>query len=247
MFLFGFVSVAFTVLMLAVASVFDFKFREVPDKVWVIAVAVGLLLSLASLKVEVMQAFVFSAGLVFVFVFVLHKAGEIFPILYIGGGDLKALVAVASLNQFASPAQTVYFSLSVFVNALLLSAVAVPVCVFAWNLFRANKPQNPLFYFIGYPVKISSIKCNSFVSPLEKVSFDGKGKRQVDLVPNVDPDDEFERLKKLVAEKKIKDLVWVTPLPPFMFALLAGYIISIFFSTNLLFLIIFSIIGSISF
>lgn len=244
MFLFGFVSVAFTVLMLAAASVFDLRFREVPDKVWVIAVAAGLLLSLASLEIETVQAFVFSAGLVFAFIVVLHKAGEIFPILYIGGGDLKALVAVASLNQFANPAQTVYFSLSVFVNALLLSAVAIPVCVFAWNLFRANRPQNLLFYFIGYPVKISSIKCNSFVSPLEKVSFDREEKRQVDFVPNVDPDDEFERLKRLVAEKKIKDSIWVTPLPPFMFALLAGYLAAVFFG-NLLFILIFSVMGSV--
>lgn len=221
------IGVALTLLMLLIATVLDIKKREVGNILWFVFGLIGL--ALIFFETQGAYSLLFNVFMnVFLVVFVvaiLFALGRATTLLYIGDADLKGLIVLALLNYNLGW----FFSLAVFVGGLVL-VLLIPIYLFLRNSFESTKIEKEyadnkfMLYFLGRKVKITKAS-PLFSTPLELIRVSGKKVyRTLSLVPNIEPEEDFKRLRGLVKQKKIKDEIWVTPLPPFMVFMLIAYI-----------------------
>ena len=154
-------------IILAYASYTDIKTRRASNLLWLILAITGLILlaiQYFTIGFENNYYILFIPIMVGLFFF-LFQIGLIF-----GGADAKALMAIAILapiqpeiGQLPLWNTLMPFSFVIFFNSLLLF-LAIPICIFIFNLTRKDIkfPHS----FLGYKMDIKEAK-KKFVWPLE--------------------------------------------------------------------------------
>lgn len=127
---------------LSIASVYDLKKREVPNRVWEIFIPLSIINTAVNLlnNPSLLNITVISIAITVLIAFAIFYLG-----LY-GGADAKALInlAIAHPAQSSPVLALPLLPLSVFNNSLILMALSIPAAL-ARNLYWAKKNRRPLF------------------------------------------------------------------------------------------------------
>ncbi|MBC7112777.1 MAG: prepilin peptidase [Candidatus Methanomethyliales bacterium] len=124
---------------LFVASLQDLKSREISDKVWGVAIPLGLMLTI--LEIIITPGYPYILALLSGAFSVALAFGIYYLGLY-GGADAKALAAIAAtfpLPPYGIFGASPFFPVTVLGNGIILSLLLIPACLM-WNL---------LFYLRG--------------------------------------------------------------------------------------------------
>jgi preflagellin peptidase FlaK len=217
--------------MLGYGSYSDVRTREVPDVVWLIIGASGVLFACIELFAGSLSPFQLFKSVIMGAIF-----ASLLYILNFGGADVKAIISLSllfpsypffSLLHLRLPLVGVppldIFVLSMLTNTLII-AISVPLSLFLYNLFRRN--FSPLM-FIGWKVGISDLLEKKNYKLMHDIEAESGKKRYV--WGGIEPTEEIlSHLKELEREKKI-DGVWITPELPFILYLTAGFFITVFY------------------
>jgi preflagellin peptidase FlaK len=239
---------------LSYASFQDIKRREVDDKIWLVAIPLGAILTATEILTTPGYQLVVAG--ISITLSVLLALAIFYTGLY-GGADAKALIAVAATlplppyPQYISP----FYPLAVFGNALILSLLLIPVCLI-WNLafastkktlfggIKATVSQKAVALFTGIRVRPETARSVHF-DLMEQVSNGGnKVKNKYgdsgdygNANPNEDTGTQkrwhylrlFHKVEDIEEPKVIdpqSEYVWVTPAIPLIVFLLVGFLIS---------------------
>lgn len=219
------IKVLITLVILIKASIYDWKFREIPDSLWIILIAFAI-------PLNVIQYIFFphNYNLLFLIIPFIIVLGITVIMLFLGfgGADIKALIALSIMfpiypNVWIFPILNEgfgIFALSVLSNSLLV-APAIALGLFFRNVLRREKGKI-IYYFIGYKVDVDNIP--KFHNLLEYIDENG---RIVSVIKAVEPDDEMLKRLKDAKNKGVIDKVWVTPALPFLIFMTAGFVVAI--------------------
>lgn len=140
----------------------DLTERRVPNPVWAVTLAIGVLMILVDVFFgDPPYIWIFAAPLVGVFAYSLWRLGLLF-----GGADAKCVIAFAILCPFppalVTTAGTVYphlvtltpAAVTMFTNAVVLT-IAIPVFYLLVNLVRGR--LHPLAMFLGTRMPLSKV------------------------------------------------------------------------------------------
>lgn len=216
----------------------DIKTRRVANRLWLVMLAGSVFFVLYDLLTKGMPYLMhlfFSAGLIFVLVYILFQLGTF------GGADAKSLIVISIILP-SYPAFRAFgfdfplnkplldlFSFGILGNAVLLTVV-VPLGLAAYNISRMKwQIDNPLFIFIGYKSRISDLenKHIKLIQSFEKENGQIKFRFRrggVDINEQV-----ISELKSLSEKGLIKDEVWVTPGLPFMIPITLGFFVAVLY------------------
>jgi preflagellin peptidase FlaK len=211
-------------LMLLLTSYLDMKKREVPDKVWIIFGAIGVILQIYEVEFSITKLFYLILAIVLSAVI---GMGIFFAGLY-GGADGKALIVLAVLFPFVNPHVGVYpvAPLIVLTNGILLSML-LPLSLFFLNIVRIIRGRDifegfsePLHRkilaaFLGYK---SKGKPRDFQFSMEKKeeNQEGGGGKKFD----------FSLMQE---EFETSPGTWVTPGIPLLVFFTAGFFVLLFY------------------
>ncbi|MEN3035515.1 MAG: prepilin peptidase [Candidatus Methanosuratincola sp.] len=241
---------------LAVASYQDVKTREIDDRVWIASGLVGALLTAAEIVVSPGYPVLLAA---FSALLTAAIAIGVFYLGLYGGADAKALLVAAvtlplspwlggaygSWGQgplFVNP----FFPLTLLGNALLISLLLVPSCLF-WNLYAklrgerlfggvsASPLQKLAALLTAVRVKPSTAASVHFnlierppatsSKPVTGAAAQGNwGLKLFSRISEEDYDREKEEQSRALAQVRRK--VWATPAIPMIVFLLSGYLAS---------------------
>ena len=219
------IKVLITLAILIKASIYDWKFREIPDSLWIILIAFAI-------PLNAIQYIFFphNYNLLFLIIQFIIVLGITIIMLFLGfgGADIKALIALSIMfpiypNVWIFPLLNEgfgIFALSVLSNSLLV-APAIALGLFFRNVLRREKGKI-IYYFIGYKVDVDNIP--KFHNLLEYIDENGKIVR---VIKAVEPDDEMLNRLKDAKNKGVIDKVWVTPALPFLIFMTAGFVVAI--------------------
>lgn len=229
---------------LALASFQDVRTREIEDKIWLVAGAIGAALTV--FEAITVPGFQLVLALVSIGLTALVAFGIYFLGLY-GGADAKALLVIAvtvPLVPVVALTSSPFFPMTVLGNALLFSLILVPVC-FLYNIIWKASKRKSLFsavyakpltrfgaLFTGIKVKPKTAKLVHF-NVLE-VYAEG-APTTLRLFSKVSDEDEV----KVIDEGA--EYVWVTPAIPMIVFFLAGFALATL-GVDLLFGILFAIL-----
>lgn len=229
---------------LALASFQDVRTREIEDKIWLVAGAIGAALTV--LEAVTVPGFQLVLALVSIGLTALVAFGIYFLGLY-GGADAKALLVIAvtvPLVPVVTFAASPFFPMTVLGNALLFSLILVPAC-FVYNVVWKATKGKPLFggiyakaltkfgaLFTGIKVKPKTAKLVHF-NVLEV--YAPEAPTTLRLFSKVSDEDEV----KVINDEA--EYVWVTPAIPMIVFFLAGFILAAL-GVDLLFGILFAIL-----
>lgn len=202
-------------LILAHASLSDWKYREIKEETWLSMLVLGFLFFLY----EGAPATTFLSSLIFSALFAL----VLYRLRFMEAGDAKIIIGIGAMfysNQNAALTLFPFPSISAFANAVFLSSF-LPVLFFVYNVSQLRKPEQRngwklvgwrdfLVLFLGYR------KNASLVSEHEAVmGKDGRYK--------------FLNLKSELGKKHGNGTVWVTPALPFVIPFTVGFLLSVYF------------------
>ena len=236
--------VLLSLFFLAICSWYDYRTREVTNKMWLAYGPAGLALLLLQLFTDRTLSgnpvqLVASIGVTTVIALALFYTG------FFGGADSKALICL-SLTLPVYPAfvheyVTVlvpFFPLAVLVNSVLGSSLLV-FAIAAYNLSRKLVKGERLFeglekepfwskavaFATGFRIDSEKAKGGSHYMLLERLSRteDGTVARRLRVTPRLEDDEQKEAQQdELLSELKGK--IWVTPGLPFLVFVTAGFI-----------------------
>jgi preflagellin peptidase FlaK len=242
--------VLISLFFLGLSSWYDFKTREVFNKMWVFFGPVGLALTLLQLYVNNLEGeniapwfWLFSVGLTTGISIVL------FYTRFFGGADSKALICLSTaLPVYPS---FVYSYIGVFVpflplavlgNAVLLSSLLVVFITF-YNLTQMVHAEEKLFegletepfwrkilaFATGFKMDSSKLKASSHYMLLEQLSRAENGKiiRRLNVTPRLESENPQEEAKREELLKELNVKVWVTPGLPFLVFITMGLIVAL--------------------
>lgn len=225
--------------MLAIASILDIKKREVPDKVWLIFGAAGILFTFFELfldgkptdnsassdyqgKISYLIHFSIGAAIMSVIGYVTYRAG------FFGGADSKALVTIAVILPVYNASSQIHSfpALSIFSNAIIVSITAMLYNVFRNTISVAKRVpifegveetgfRKALAFAVGYQAK----SCGKFMFAMEEADHLGRRKFRFNPLAYDDFAEQGREAKK----------VWVTHALPFIVYVGAGFAITILF------------------
>ncbi len=240
-----YMSVSITLAILTIASVYDIRTREVPDKIWLIYGPVGLALTIYRTYVDPSQLLftVISIGFSILLAF-----GIVFFGLS-GGADAKGLICLSltlplpptilsPLLGYVFP----FFPIVVLVTGYFCT-LSVVVWMLAKNLALLTRLRSGMFkglesepawkkalaFITGFPTSVRQLQSTFYLFPMEKVVEDQNGAhRTFQLYANADVDREPILNEFVDSMRKVgsPDIVWVSPgLPLLVFILIAVVIV----------------------
>lgn len=239
-------SIGIVVICLSIASVYDVKTREVPDKVWSIFAPIGLGVTLIRCVIDPSQIVLVTASVI---VSIVVSFGLVFSGLF-GGADAKALITVG----LAMPLAPVGFNPVIgyvhpfFPILALLLGFLCSLTVTPWvvsknivtmihdrnNMYRGLESEpnwkKALAFFVGFPTSISHLKSTFYLFPIEEFVSDENrvtGKLRTYVNIDVDRNEQVSRIIKSLPDDNSKTLVWVTPILPMILFLLFGAILAL--------------------
>ncbi len=258
------------ILTYAFASYYDVKTREVPDKLWILPVAIGIPL----LVYDIMCSNSLYSAFLIVFSFTLSTllAIILFYNGFFGGADAKAIISAGILMPrypFSfqnlpiigiSSLQFLSMPLTILTNAAILTLI-LPLVFLSRNILwklkhkklfegiQSSTFKKMLMLITGYKIEtLEFIKKLDFYHPLEYPRRIN-GRREVKLFQRLVDEGESLKFKNEIItnyrNKMYGEYIWVTPLLPFMIYLTIGALISIVIG-DLITIIALTIIGSIT-
>jgi preflagellin peptidase FlaK len=239
---------------LSIASWCDYKYREVPDTVWILFAPSGLVLSLSHIVLT--QAYSLIITLLTSLLIISGVSIILFYVGAFGGADAKALICLSITLPFPpislKPLLGVnapLFVWSIFDNALLVSSLS-SVFLLVYNILWRVKTRVRLFeglghesfykkllaMITGYKVDLSKFKKDSHLIPLEEISEseDGAVTRRLKVFAKIDSDVNATNIEKFSG--KLDSGVWVTPGLPFVIFITIGLVASLFFGDLIIWL-----------
>lgn len=219
--------------LLCYAGYSDLKRREVPDTVWLVMGASGVLFTCVELFMGTLAPL---QVLKSVLVGVLFAA--LLYILNFGGADVKAMISISLLFP-AFPSLSIFhlslpvmqvppvdlFLLSMLTNSLLIALVS-PLSLFCYNISRGT--FSPLM-FIGYKVELPRLRSKKHFKFMHELVEKGSELQERYVWGGVEPTEEvFHRLEALARTKGLKK-VWITPELPFIVYLTAGFFTAVIY------------------
>ena len=239
--------VVLSIFFLSLSSWYDYKTREVTNKMWLVYGPAGMALLLLqfftdrTLSENPIQL-VASIGVTTAVALVLFYTG------FFGGADSKALIclslALPIYPAFVHEYVTVlvpFFPLAVLVNSVLGSSLLV-IVIAAYNLSRKIVNGEKLFeglekepfwskaiaFATGFRVDPEKAKGGSHYMLLEQLSRaeDGTVARSLKVTPRLEDDEKKEtQQEELLSELRGK--IWVTPGLPFLVFVTAGFVVAL--------------------
>lgn len=236
---------------LGLASIQDWRTREVSDFLWLVMGPIGAAMTIVELalnfSLSLLVIFVISTSSCLLLGFGLYYLG------FFGGADAKCLwclgvtVPINPLKNLAfnplGPENPV-FSISVFNNSILTAAL-LALGILLFNVFR--RIRGPLFtsgeegsllkrgivIMLGYKMRVSRfLKKRDFYFPLEDFVVEGcYTKRRFRLSTRCVDDSSSERIRELVGRGVVKEdeEIWVSPAIPLIINIAAGFFIALFY------------------
>jgi len=231
---------------LSASSWYDHKFREVSNRMWMLFAPLGFTLTLLQYSLEyaleknstVFIFWIISLAVTTGISLLLFYAG------FFGGADAKALICLSIANPIYprfSPARfnvmMPIFPLAVLINAVLASAMLVPV-IFCYNMIRYVQLKGAMFrgleheawwkkvlvFITGIKIDLEKLKGNSHYIPLEYLAEEGNGEiiRHLRVSPRLEEED-------MRGFEGFNGQIWVTPGLPFLIFVTIGFIVTLFF------------------
>lgn len=233
----------------------DLLTRRVSNTVWKIMLMGGALFvayDILSGGTDVLVKLILSAGIIFVFVYILFQLGGF------GGADAKSLIVLAiiipvypQIDFFSMqfPLQGVppinLFAFSVFGNAILLTIV-VPLTLLLYNILTLEPGellQRPAYIFVGFKTEVSKLIGRHIKLVEEYYLLEGKIKTRFRRGGVEINEDKVKELERFASDGLIKPRVWVTPGLPFMIPITLGFFSAVIFGDLIFFLTKLLILG----
>jgi len=232
-----------TLIFLSVSSWYDFKFREVSDRIWLLFAPISFILTFMQYYLEFTIEADYS-----IFLFWLLSLGVTIPLSlllfylgFFGGADAKALICLSfampaypsiSIAQFNSMLPV--FPLAVLVNAVSVASMFTLVITchniieylhIRGEMFRGfeHEPcwKKMLVFITGVRINPKRLKDSHYI-PLE-YAVKGKG-GEVTRHLRVSPQIEEECP---VCAETFSGRIWATPGLPFLIFMTVGYVIAL--------------------
>jgi preflagellin peptidase FlaK len=231
---------------LSASSWYDYKFREVSNRMWLLYAPTGFALTLLQYLIEYMAG---RPPLIFLewlmsFTLTTGISLGLFYAGFFGGADAKALICLSisiPIYPAVSPARGAalipFFPVAALVNAVLASSVLV-LALLSYNLvmylrigremFRGleHEPlwKKILVFASGVQVNPEKIGGGSHYIPMEYLSKgdDGKVTRHLRVSPSIE-----EKLPEEFGE--IGGKIWATPGLPFLIFVTIGFLVALLF------------------
>lgn len=215
---------------LIIASAYDLKTREVPNKIWVIFMPLSIIITASRIVARPEELWLSLASIAIATTIAL----TVFYLGLYGGADAKALMTLAVTHPtYLSQALVLPFlPLSAFQNSLVLMALMCPV-VLARNLRRKLKTGRPLFEGLErepvmkkagallFCMKKSKSEIKSYDVLAERLEPAGtEVRRTLKIFQKVKEDD-------TVTDETIPEEVFVTYSLPMLPFLTVGYLLAI--------------------
>ena len=233
---------------LSASSWYDYKSREVSNRVWMLFAPIGFILTLLQCYLEYSWS---KTSLIYLWIISFTvTTGISFALFYagfFGGADAKALICLSIAIPFYprfSPMRfrnvIPLFPLAVLVNSVLVSSILV-LAILCYNTVRYVQLKGAMFkgfedepfwrkilvFMTGIKVDLEKIKKGSHYMPLEYLTKEKNGEitRHLKVSPRIEEEDSRE-LEDL---EKISGQIWATPGLPFLIFVTIGFIIALFF------------------
>ncbi len=210
------IRIAICLITLIIASIMDFKKREISDKVWILAAIGGIALFIIDFNNIDLTKYGIALGITAMLSYIIYRTG------LFGGADAKALMIISLLLPFYDMENKIHdlTSLAVLTNGVILTIANIFHNVIR-NVSEILKGKD---IFLGFDEPLSR-KIFAFIlgfriSKVSNYAFlmevnDKKGKR---FRFHINAYDDFA--------DNAKD-VWVTPALPFIIYITIGFIIAI--------------------
>lgn len=238
-------SASLSLLAILVASLFDLKYREVPDRVWALYAPPAIALTairLSGFGIALWPS-IASIALTSALSLGLYRLGAF------GGADAKAFICLAlsmPLNPSILPSGGnffhPFFPLTVLCNSYILSSSSIAYMAarnLAWALRNPGKGAFEGFegepawrkaaaLLTGYRMRLGELaNKGAFYYPMEEVILDGGIRRRlrISLSAKEEPGDYFKRLAELLGES---EEVWATPGLPLLAFVALGLLAALF-------------------
>ena len=231
---------------LLASSWYDYKFREVSNRMWILFAPIGFVLTFVQYTFELAAG---KASSIFIFwiVSVAITAAISLSLFYagfFGGADAKALIclsiAIPIYPEFSLSRFTVViplFPLATLVNAVFASSLLV-LAIMCRNIVRYVQLKGEIFkglehepfwkkalvFVSGIKVNPEKLRDNFHYIPLESlvIGEGGEVTRHLKVSPQLEE-------KNSMALESLDGEVWVTPGLPFLIFVTIGFIAAFFF------------------
>ena len=219
----------------------DILTRRVSNQVWKVMLAGAIIFvtyDIINGGIPALVRLLFSAGVIFVFVYILFQFGAF------GGADAKSLIVLAiiipvypTIEMFGlvMPLNGVplidLFAFSVFGNSVLLTVV-VPLFLFFYNLFTL-KPgeiiERPAYLFVGFKTDISKLLGRHIKLIEEFYLSEGEFHTKFRRGGASIDEETVKELEGFAADGLMDRRVWVTPGLPFMIPITLGFFVAVLY------------------
>lgn len=217
-----------TLLTLVIASLYDIKYREIPEYIWLPALIISLI-TLFMIKVDLI---VLAISLIpALILFTLSFIGMI------GGADFLAILLVGIstpyLNVIPISLLTLLYSALIpsftIIYNVLINLIKYKELI---NNLKCGMSNKVLLIFLGRPMRIGDYVRSKFMYPLTLVRCSNEGSEIVCRTSfNIDEDyrDHIKNFKLCLSKGVLRtdDYVWVTPAFPHIVFITIGYVLSL--------------------
>jgi preflagellin peptidase FlaK len=224
--------------VLCLSSYFDCKTREVPNRIWLVAIPVGGVLTLVDLLELNFDPTQTLSSIMSVAV-TCGVAYAIFHFGLFGGADAKGLMFISVTTPLPPRVLSIgvghllpFFPLSVLDNTLVTSLIAIPYAVLS-NLAWSTRKKRRLFagfesessakklgaFFLCVKVEKSEMKPHHMLAERVEVRDDGTTARRLKLFTRV-----LEKGEEVQDASKLPDEVFVSLSLPLLVFMTVGYV-----------------------
>ena len=226
----------FGLIGLFIASIQDFRSREIEDYIWISMIIFGLGYHIYLSIITGNYTYIINSisGLLLCFIL-----GYLMFLCGVGGGDGKVLMGIGALTpKYNMPIHTTFgsilninyvptFPIMVFINGMFFM-IFLPIVILLKNLINGNKPENIKQFIIlcfGEKMKVKDAKDkNRLIMGREEDDDSFK------FFPSSE-DDDFSKYDD-------NEYIYVTPMIPLIIPITVSYIITPFIGDYIIYLLI---------
>lgn len=235
-------SIIVTIVTLVIASWYDLKYREIPERLWIPAFIVSLVVIVLSGIDFLLVAISLIPALILLILMLLGM---------IGGADFIAMLLIGITSPYLNLLPISFITL--FYSALIPSFITiynaiVNVTMYRTVIKRLNcRPRTKFFMlFLGKPMRISEFMRSKFIYPLTLMRCLNDLEIECRTSFNVN-EDHREHIKSLAVcldrgYIRYDDMIMVTPALPHIVFITIGYVLALLTPTEIIY-IIFSLLA----